>query len=1004
MIIRGGEAVRGFAVAEAMLRLDGADLRDQPGVAPEVSAYLRSIRAEDPARFVELADRLHLPDAADALRAVVVGPDRTAAVAAARWLNEHEPDRLSAIRDDVTDDELAGFASVLAAVDQASTSKIAAEVMGDDRLNRQGRAGVARALGGNWHGQRRLLTLATAGSIPEDVRFIVRDALIGSWSEEVRKEASQIRWLTDAGTDEPDADPKPPISVMRSMANDPTRGREVYFGIGTCAKCHQMNGEGQNVGPDLSEIGSKLSTDDLFVAILQPSAGISHNYETYNVLTYDGAVVSGLKVGETEEQVTIKSADGTTHVVAVDDIEDIRRSETSLMPAGLERPMTTQQLVDLVEFLRMQKSEAESRFLVTAAGDDHDPAAAVDTLTVADGLTVQLFASEPMMHSPSAIDVDSRGRVYVAEIVNYRHFRNDENVERPEGDRILILTDTDGDGAADDSTVFYQGTDINSPHGVTVLDDRVLVSAGANVWELRDTDGDDVADQKRALFTGIGGVDHDHGIHSFMPGPDGKLYFNFGNEGKQILDADGKPIVDRAGNVVADHRRPYQQGMVFRCDPDGSNLETLGWNFRNNWEVAVDSFGAMWQSDNDDDGNRGTRINFVMEYGDYGYRDRKTGDYWQSDRVTIEPDTSTRHWHLSDPGTVPNLLQTGAGSPTGMMIYEGDLLPPRFRGMVHTDPGPNVVRGYPTEIDGAGYTADIAELIRGTGDAWFRPVDAVAAPDGSIIVADWYDPGVGGHRMGDQTRGRIFRITTDDATAYRSPAIDLSTEAGALEALQSPNVATRYRALRSLRERWTGETPDIARLLAVDDPIRRVRRAWALTGVPAVADRAVEAMLADDDLNVRLAGIRAARRCEGYDVVAMIDRMADDPSAQIRRELLIALRESDSSRVPELWTRLASHHDGSDRWYLEALGIAADGRWSECFAAWRDAVGDDWDTPAGRDIVWRAECDAACRLLPDLIADADDIDDQRRYFRALDFHDGEAKEDALREIIRGEAS
>ena len=132
------------------------------------------------------------------------------------------------------------------------------------------------------------------------------------------------------------------------------------------------------------------------------------------------------------------------------------------------------------------------------------------------------------------------------------------------------------------------------------------------------------------LFTGIGGAQHDHGIHAFVFGPDGKLYFNFGNSGKQIKDKDGKPIVDQAGNEVDDSRKPYQEGMVFRCNLDGSEFETLGWNFRNNWEVAVDSFGTLWQSDNDDDGNRGVRINYVMEFGNYGYKDEMTGAGWQT--------------------------------------------------------------------------------------------------------------------------------------------------------------------------------------------------------------------------------------------------------------------------------------------------------------------------------------------------------------------------------------
>ena len=208
---------------------------------------------------------------------------------------------------------------------------------------------------------------------------------------------------------------------------------------------------------------------------------------------------------------------------------------------------------------------------------------------------------------------------------NYRNW----NGSRPEGDRILVLEDTDGDGQADKQTVFYQGRDIDSAHGVCVLGNRVIVSAGDKVQVFYDDNGDLKSDRKETLFSGIGGTQHDHGIHAFVFGPDGKLYFNFGNAGKRIKDKDGKPLIDAAGNEINNGRKPYQEGMIFRCNPDGSEIETLAWNFRNNWEVTVDSFGTLWQSDNDDDGNRGVRINYVMEFGNYGYKDELTGAGWK---------------------------------------------------------------------------------------------------------------------------------------------------------------------------------------------------------------------------------------------------------------------------------------------------------------------------------------------------------------------------------------
>ncbi|HUF62075.1 MAG TPA: hypothetical protein VMN36_08365 [Verrucomicrobiales bacterium] len=97
-------------------------------------------------------------------------------------------------------------------------------------------------------------------------------------------------------------------------------------------------------------------------------------------------------------------------------------------------------------------------FFPLAAQSDHGPAQAVAGLDVAEGLEAALFASEPMVLSPSNVDVDHRGRVWVCEVVNYRGY----NGKRPEGDRILILEDTDQDGKADSSTVFHQGRDIDT--------------------------------------------------------------------------------------------------------------------------------------------------------------------------------------------------------------------------------------------------------------------------------------------------------------------------------------------------------------------------------------------------------------------------------------------------------------------------------------------------------------------------------------------------------------
>ena len=219
----------------------------------------------------------------------------------------------------------------------------------------------------------------------------------------------------------------------------------------------------------------------------------------------------------------------------------------------------------------------------------------------------------------------------------------------------------------------------------------------------------------------------------------------------------------------------------------------LGNNFRNNYEVAIDPYGTLWQSDNDDDGNKGTRINYVMEYGNFGYRDEMTGASWSARRTNMEKEIPLRHWHLNDPGVVPNILQTGAGSPSGITVYEGDMLPEVFRGqIIHAEPGNNVVRSYLIENDGAGYKASIVNILESQKDQWFRPIDVAVAPDGSLFVADWYDPGVGGHQAGDVDRGRIYRIAPAK-TDYKISATDVTSIEGAIAALLNPNAVIRFK-------------------------------------------------------------------------------------------------------------------------------------------------------------------------------------------------------------------
>jgi putative membrane-bound dehydrogenase-like protein len=649
-------------------------------------------------------------------------------------------------------------------------------------------------------------------------------------------------------------------------------------------------------------------------------------------------------------------------------------------------------------------------------------AASVKGFTVAPGLEVSLFASEPMVRNPTDMDIDERGRIWVAEGVNYRSTFQKWGVLQPAGDRIVILEPPAQPGGPVKETVFYQDPSINTALGVCVLGNKVIVSDSPNVFVLTDTDGDGKADKRELLFTGIGGKDHDHGVHTFLFGPDGKLYFNMGNEGQHLFypvnkevplhgpieNVEKKPVVDLEGNVVNNQGKPYRMGMDFRCNLDGSEVETLAWNFRNNYEVAVDSFGTMWQSDNDDDGNRGVRINYVMEHGNYGYCDEMTGagwpTAWEKAKAKGTPEDSKvfYEWHQFDPGVVPDLLHTGGGSPTGIIVYEGKLLPEEFRNQViHCDAGPRVVRAYLTQAAGAGYRAEIKDILT-TPDQWFRPVDVCAAPDGSVYVADWNDAGVGGHYMADQKletmTGRIYRVLPAGSHPV-APKLDLSTATGCITALQSPNLSTRYLAWTKLHLMAGAAEAELATVWKGDDPRMRARALQLLARIPGRDQLYLQQAIKDPNPDLRITGLRITRTLK-LDLIPSVKLLAQDPSPAVRRECALALRHNHSPDTPRLWAQLAEQHDGQDRWYLEALGIGADQQWDAYLDAWLTTVGDRWDTPAGRDIVWRSRAKKTPSLLVKIISDKGLNAEQRdHYFRSLDFINGPEKETALLELL-----
>jgi putative membrane-bound dehydrogenase-like protein len=553
----------------------------------------------------------------------------------------------------------------------------------------------------------------------------------------------------------------------------------------------------------------------------------------------------------------------------------------------------------------------------------------------AEGLEASLWAAEPMVVNPTNMDIDSRGRVWVSEGLNYRLTRNKSLPRLDEADRIKILEDTDGDGKADKMTVFADHI-FPVPMGLAVEEHygndgkyqgcKVYIGNSPDLLVLEDTDGDDKADKRYPLLTGFGGVDSDHGVHGMVLGLDGKLYFTHG-DGCCTMD-EGKDVGPRNFNVIdkgGRHVWTDQLANTLRVNRDGTEFEILADRQRNNYETCLNAFGNIFTSDNDDDGHRGCRVIWVMDGGHYGYR----------------TPGSPRHWGEEVPGNVPKLVGTGNGSPCGIMVYEGSLLPKEYLGGVfEADAGTRQINFFPLTRKGASFRTEYKVLLA-SDDPWFRPVDQTAAPDGSVFVADWYDGGVGGHQFRDQTTGRIYRVAPQGVKTKKIES-DFATVAGLIAALKSPVVATQDSARRGLIARGQEAAAAISEVFNSGDPIFEARAFWVLHAIRG--DEFAIAALRDSDARIREQAVRILGRDDRENGhvdeskatvkttnaaeknLAVLLPLASDPDAGVRRELILALRNLPTNQVGGALKTLARSWDGQDRWYLEALGLALDNR------------------------------------------------------------------------------
>jgi putative heme-binding domain-containing protein len=217
-------------------------------------------------------------------------------------------------------------------------------VMMDSTKDMELRKQAVKSFGGPWQAEDRLLWLAREEQIPPALHTTAAGVFQSAWRAKLREEAAN--YLELPGSKE--GKPLPTIADLSDKTGDAVDGKKVFDVL--CSNCHVVSGEGVNFGPELSQIGTKLSREGLYSAILYPDQGISFGFEGFRFQLSDGSVAVGRITSETPDAIEIQYMSNVQTIPSTNVVSRVKL-ETSLMPGSLQSSMSEKELVDLVEYL-----------------------------------------------------------------------------------------------------------------------------------------------------------------------------------------------------------------------------------------------------------------------------------------------------------------------------------------------------------------------------------------------------------------------------------------------------------------------------------------------------------------------------------------------------------------------------------------------------------------------------------------------------------------------------
>ncbi|MEX2640560.1 MAG: PVC-type heme-binding CxxCH protein [Balneolales bacterium] len=535
---------------------------------------------------------------------------------------------------------------------------------------------------------------------------------------------------------------------------------------------------------------------------------------------------------------------------------------------------------------------------------------ALSSIEVMEGFRVELFAGEPLIEDPAAMEVDEQGRVYVVEMRSYP-------LDGSGLGRVKLLEDSSGDGLPDSYTVFADS--LMFPNGIMRWKQGVLVTDAPHLYYLEDTTGDGIADKKEIMLTGFARSNPQHNFNTPLYGLDNWIYL--ANNGTIGTDTYADLFGDRGSEVGFYGREdgvrlpPNAGGRNVRFRPGTRELEMCS---------ASAQFGHTFD---------GRGRHFLNSNSSHHYHEVLGKKY--AGRNPHLPGHSVVHYtpeHGNAADVYPitmnpeHQLLTDRGvftSASGLTWYLGGAFPEVFDRVTFTaESVHNLVHADVVEDEGIVSTArrltEGREFLAST-DAWFRPVNFYIGPDGALYILDYYRPIVEHPQwMDEQTlqtrdlyeatsRGRIYRVVPADMDGPRwtnSLSLDTAPVRELAGHLESRNIWWRKNAQRLLVDRNDPSAAEALAELVVesDHPAARLHALWTLEGLGRLGDDLIARGLEDEDAGVRENAVKLAEgRLEANAHLAgMLTEMAGDPDAGVRYQLALTLGDLTTDRAGEI--------------------------------------------------------------------------------------------------------